>query len=300
MKINENYKNLEESYLFSTIAKKVDELQTQIDNMANKANDVFNNATKAVYQKGANVLSNIGSKVHKLQEKAETAKNNILGKWHEFKNGVKDAVNEGIDNCKESYDKAKAELSQKKEDIEAKAHEIIDSAKGYICIEDNKPEGIAKLQELVEGEANIEVQPLKTKYPQGAERMLIYAVTGETINSSMLPADAGCIVDNVDTVVSIYEAVAEGKPLMQRIVTVTGDGVNTPSNFRAPVGMDFQELLDAAGTSLSTQALATCSRVRPARSRVMRCTKHMPANSPASHSVAFSPSPGRMGSFMRS
>ena len=61
---------------------------------------------------------------------------------------------------------------------------LFDSAKGYICIEDNKPEGIAKLQELVVGEANIEVQPLKTKYPQGAERMLIYAVTGETINSS--------------------------------------------------------------------------------------------------------------------
>ena len=78
--------------------------------------------------------------------------------------------------------------------------------------------------------------------------MLIYAVTGETINSSMLPADAGCIVDNVDTVVSIYEAVAEGKPLMQRIVTVTGDGVNydhLTSGHRWV--WIFRNLLDAAG-----------------------------------------------------
>ena len=125
--------------------------------------------------------------------------------------------------------------------------QLFDGAKGYICIEDNKPEGIAKLQELVEGEANIEVQPLKTKYPQGAERMLIYAVTGETINSSMLPADAGCIVDNVDTVVAINQAVREGKPLMHRIVTVTGDAVANPQNFIVRIGTNYNELIEEAG-----------------------------------------------------
>lgn len=125
--------------------------------------------------------------------------------------------------------------------------QLFDEAKGYICIEDNKRDAIEKVRALIEKEAKIEVKVLKTKYPQGAERMLIHAVTGQKINSSMLPADAGCIVDNADTIVSIYEAVAEGLPLISRIVTVTGDGVKNPSNFRAPVGMDFHELLQAAG-----------------------------------------------------
>ena len=71
-------------------------------------------------------------------------------------------------------------------------------AKGVICIEDNKPDCIAKFRELVLPEDNIEVLELKTKYPQGAERMLIYAAMGRKVNSSMLPADAGCIVDNID------------------------------------------------------------------------------------------------------
>lgn len=125
--------------------------------------------------------------------------------------------------------------------------QLFDHAKGCICIEDNKPDCIEKISKLVENEPRIEVKALKTKYPQGAERMLIYAVTGRSINSSMLPADAGCVVDNVDTVVAVYKAVVLGQPLMHRIVTVTGDGIVNPSNFYAPVGMDFQELLDAAG-----------------------------------------------------
>ena len=124
---------------------------------------------------------------------------------------------------------------------------LFDNAKGYICIEDNKPDCISKLTEMVKDEPKIEVKTLKTKYPQGAERCLIYAVSGREINSSMLPADAGCVVDNIDTVCAAYRAVMAGEPVMDRIVTVTGEAVADPCNFKAKMGMSFAELLEAAG-----------------------------------------------------
>ena len=124
---------------------------------------------------------------------------------------------------------------------------LFDHAKGVIAIEDNKPEAITKLQYLTQDDPNIEVKTLKTKYPQGAERQIIYATTGREINSSMLPADAGCVVDNVDTIVAVYHAVKEGKPLMNRIVTVTGDAVNDPRNFYVRIGMNYKDLIDEAG-----------------------------------------------------
>ncbi|MDY5665472.1 MAG: RnfABCDGE type electron transport complex subunit C, partial [Blautia sp.] len=99
---------------------------------------------------------------------------------------------------------------------------VFDKAKGYICIEDNKPDCIAKMKELVKDIPRIEVKELMTKYPQGGERTLIYATTGREINSSMLPADVGCVVDNVETVASIYDAVILGRPIMKRVFTVTG------------------------------------------------------------------------------
>ena len=88
---------------------------------------------------------------------------------------------------------------------------------------------------------------LLTKYPQGGERQLIYAVTGREINSKMLPADAGCIVDNVDTIVAIYHAVKLGRPLMHRIVTITGDAIADPRNFYVCIGTNYAELVEAAG-----------------------------------------------------
>ena len=124
---------------------------------------------------------------------------------------------------------------------------LFDNAKGYICIEDNKPDCIAKLKEMVKDIPRIEVAELMTKYPQGAERQLIFANTGRAINSTMLPADAGCVVDNVDTVIAVYEAVILGKPVMDRIVTVTGQGIKNPQNFDVLSGTDMAELIEAAG-----------------------------------------------------
>ncbi len=124
---------------------------------------------------------------------------------------------------------------------------LFPNARGVLAVEDNKPEAIRLLKERAAGETRISVAKLPTKYPQGSERQLIYAVTGRAINSSQLPADAGCVVDNVDTIVAVNRAVRERKPLITRIVTVTGDAVAEPQNFRVRIGTNYHELIEEAG-----------------------------------------------------
>ena len=124
---------------------------------------------------------------------------------------------------------------------------LFPGARGVFGVEDNKPEAIRALKNAISGENNIEVAVLKTKYPQGGERCMIKAVTGREINSKMLPADAGCIVHNIDTIASIYQAVYEGRPLTRRIVTVTGDAVNSTHNYYVYLGTNMRVLIDAAG-----------------------------------------------------
>ena len=124
---------------------------------------------------------------------------------------------------------------------------LFDNAKGIFAIEDNKMDCVAKIQKLIKDEPRMEVKVLKTRYPQGAERQIIYATTGRAIDSTKLPADAGCVVDNVETLIAIYYAVACGKPLMERIVTVSGDGVVEPGNFKVLIGTNQQTLIEAAG-----------------------------------------------------
>lgn len=124
---------------------------------------------------------------------------------------------------------------------------VLPNAKAIIGIEDNKPDAIALMEKAARVDDKISVCALKTKYPQGGERQLIFAVTGRKINSKMLPADKGCIVDNVGTVFAIYEAVYKNMPLIHNILTVTGEGVNKCGNFDVPLGVSHAYLLETAG-----------------------------------------------------
>ena len=103
------------------------------------------------------------------------------------------------------------------------------------------------VNKLVEKEKRITVETLRTRYPQGGERLIVYAVTKREINSTMLPLDAGCIVQNIDTIISIYMAVCESTPLMRRIVTVSGDAINNPANYSVKIGTNHRELVEASG-----------------------------------------------------
>lgn len=120
------------------------------------------------------------------------------------------------------------------------------NAKGVFGVENNKPDCIDKIRSLIADDKKLSVCELLTKYPQGGERQLIHAVTDRDINSKMLPADAGCIVDNVATISAIYDAVYLGRPVMDRIFTVSGDDVVEPRNFSIHIGTSFKEILDAA------------------------------------------------------
>ena len=119
-------------------------------------------------------------------------------------------------------------------------------SRGVIAIETNKPDAIAQMREAVSGEAQISVLPLKTKYPQGSEKQLIHVVTGREVPRGKLPLDAGALVFNVSTAAAVNDAVTLGKPLIERITTVT-NGVNEPANLLLRVGTRYEDAINACG-----------------------------------------------------
>lgn len=124
---------------------------------------------------------------------------------------------------------------------------ILNPDQTVIGIEDNKPEAAAILRETLKDIPGVELRVLPTRYPQGAEKQLIQAVTGRQVPSGGLPKDVGCAVFNAATAFAAYRAVYEGMPLIERVVTVTGEGVKEPRNLIVRVGTSFQEVIDTAG-----------------------------------------------------
>jgi electron transport complex protein RnfC len=137
-----------------------------------------------------------------------------------------------------------------------------------IGVEVNKPRAIAALNEAISTKSylatyqgtvpafDVAVVPLKTRYPQGAEKQLIDAVTGRQVPSGQLPFSVGCVVQNVGTALAVYDAVATGKPLIERVITLTGGAIANPGNYLARIGTPVSALVEAAGgTSESLAAM---------------------------------------------
>ena len=129
---------------------------------------------------------------------------------------------------------------------------IVNAKKGYIGIEANKPDVITEMEKLLVSEANLEVVGLKLRYPQGAEKQLIYAATQRKVPAGGLPMAVGVVVQNVGTAFAIYEAIRFKKPLVERVISITGSPVANPKNILARIGTPFSELVELCGGTKET------------------------------------------------
>lgn len=123
----------------------------------------------------------------------------------------------------------------------------IDVKKAVIGIENNKKDAIARLQQIADKVLGVEICPLKMKYPQGGEKQLIQAIVGRAVPSGALPIAVGAVVQNAGTALAVYEAVMKHKPLVERVVTVTGKSVKNPGNYLCRIGTPISKLIEAVG-----------------------------------------------------
>ena len=126
------------------------------------------------------------------------------------------------------------------------AMRLLSAKQGVIAIEDNKPDAVESMQKAAQGMEGVRVQALPTKYPQGGEKQLIYAVTHRQVPSGGLPMDVGVVVMNVSTAAAVYGALKTGRPLIERVVTVTGE-VNRPANLMVRIGVSVGSLINQCG-----------------------------------------------------
>ncbi|MFZ5965944.1 MAG: electron transport complex subunit RsxC [Bacillota bacterium] len=124
---------------------------------------------------------------------------------------------------------------------------VVNVEKAYIGIEDNKPDAIERMKKAVENEKSIQIVGLHTKYPQGAEKQLIYACIKKEVPSGGLPMDVGVVVNNVGTAAAIAKTIKTGMPLIERIATITGKGIKEPKNLLIKIGTSFKEIIEQCG-----------------------------------------------------
>ena len=129
----------------------------------------------------------------------------------------------------------------------------VGAKQGIIGIEDNKPDAIEIMTEAARKYGNIRVTALPTRYPQGSEKHLIKAILNREVPSGKLPLNVGVVVNNVGTAFSITKAVCEGIPLISRVITVTGEGIENPGNFRVRIGTQFKDVLNYTGLKPETK-----------------------------------------------
>ena len=139
---------------------------------------------------------------------------------------------------------------------------LFPNAKGVVIIEENKPEAIAAMEKACANSSKVKVLPVQTKYPQGGERSCITVVTGKHLKLGMLPADLGCVVDNVATIYAIYEAVCKSTPLMVKGLTVSGDAVKNPSNFLVRIGTNVAELIEHSSITMMLKAIDEDEKIK--------------------------------------
>lgn len=124
---------------------------------------------------------------------------------------------------------------------------VVGAKKGYVGIETNKPNAISLMEKASSSDNDITVIALEVKYPQGAEKQLIKAILNREVPAGGLPMDVGCLVQNVGTALAIKEAVLDGKPLIERVITVTGEPIETPQNLRVRIGTSFADVIESCG-----------------------------------------------------
>ena len=149
---------------------------------------------------------------------------------------------------------------------------VLDVSKCFVGIEDNKPEAVRAMKEAFKG-TSVEVVALPTKYPQGAEKMLIKVLTNREVPSGGLPMDVGVVVQNVGTAIAICDAVVSGIPLIERVTTVSGDAIKDPKNLLLRIGTSYKDAIDYCGGFSKTPEKIISGRTNDGNCSIyIRCT----------------------------